>query len=243
MADGGETVSNTRGLPKEIQALYDRAVKAGDLAGRFLAFTDLILTATDIVTRIKRITREHEKELKKVEAEIQFLSRHKAKEDMAFRAMRGSYASPEKAFGVFNELCQSYAPDYVVEVIKLGSYRLGSATGMSFLGMRMAGREEADANYEKAVVPALATIAADQREYLKLKDTDLEVEHEKVLKFVSTIADQRLALEAAIREYTRERLEVAISMQPSDLENLNADELKYRQTILPEKLQDARPEP
>ncbi|MDG2284222.1 MAG: hypothetical protein P8N43_01655 [Alphaproteobacteria bacterium] len=64
MADGGETVSNTRGLPKEIQALYDRAVKAGDLAGRFLAFTDLILTATDIVTRIKRITREHEKELK-----------------------------------------------------------------------------------------------------------------------------------------------------------------------------------
>jgi hypothetical protein len=48
-----------------------------------------------------------------------------------------------------------------MEVVKLDSYRLGAAIGMNLLGMRMAGRDEADVNYERAVVPALGNIVED----------------------------------------------------------------------------------
>jgi hypothetical protein len=239
MDDTEETVANTSGLPKEIKAMQDRAMKAADPVERLRGFSTLISAANGLVTRIKRLTREHEKNLKQVEAEIEFLARHKAKEDMAFRALRGTYSSPEKVLDTFNDLCRTYAPDYVMDVVKLGSYRLGAAIGMNLLGMRMAGRDEADVNYEKAVIPALGNITEDQRSYLELKDTSLQSEHETVLKYVSTIADQRLALEAAVREYERERKDAAVSMQPADVKRLDADEFKTRLALLPQKQRDA----
>ena len=242
MDDQNETVANTSGLPKEIQAMQDRAKEAGDLVERLRGFSTLISAANGLVTRIKRITREHENNLKQVEAEIEFLARHKTKEDMAFRALRGTYGSPEKVLETFNVLCRTYAPEYVKEMLKLGSARLGAPIGMNLLGMRMAGRDEADVNFERAVVPALTNLADDQRSYLDLKDTSLETEHEAVLKFVSTIADQRLALEAAVREYERERKEAAGSMQPEDIKRLDADEFKIRLALLPQKQRDAEME-
>jgi hypothetical protein len=85
----------------------------------------------------------------------------------------------------------------------------------------------------------LGNIAEDQRAYLELKDTSLQSEHEEVLKFVSIIADQRLALEAAVREYERERKDAAVSMQPADIARLDADEFKVRLALLPQKQRDA----
>lgn len=234
-----DTVANTGGLPKEIRAMQDRAMKSADLVERLRAFSTLISASNGLVSRIKRVTREHEKNLKQVEAEIEFLARHKAKEDAAFRALRNTYSAPEKALETFNDLCRTYAPEYVMEVVKLGSYRLGAAIGMNLLGMRMAGRDEADVNYERAVIPALGNIVEDQRAYLELKNTSLQSEHEEVLKFVSTIADQRLALEAAVREYERERKDAAVSMQPDDIRRLDADEFKTRLALLPQKQRDA----
>jgi hypothetical protein len=234
-----DSVANTGGLPKEIKAMQDRAMKAADLVERQRGFTTLISAANGLVSRIKRVTREHEKNLKKVEAEIEFLARHKAKEDMAFRALRGTYSSPEKALETFNDLCGTYATDYVLEVIGLGAYRLGPAIGVNLLGMRMAGRDEADVNYQRAVVPALTNLAEDQKAYLELKGTNLETEHEAVLKFVSTIADQRLALEAAVREYERERKDAAVSMQPDDIKRLDAEEFSTRLALLPQKQREA----
>lgn len=237
--DKNNTVANTGGLPKEIKAMQDRAMASGDMVERLRGFSTLISAANGLVTRIKRVTRDHEKNLKQVEAEIEFLARHKAKEDMAFRALRGTYGSPEKVLDTFNELCRTYAPEYVMEVVKLGSARIGTPIGMNLLGMRMAGRDEADVNYERAVVPALANLVEDQRGYLDLKGTSLQSEHETVLKFVSTIADQLLALEAAVREYERERKEAAVSMQPDDIKRLDADEFKIRLALLPQKQRDA----
>jgi hypothetical protein len=118
-------------------------------------------------------------------------------------------------------------------------YRLGAAIGVNLPGMRMAGRDEADVNYERAVIPALGAIAEDQRGYLDIKDTNLESEHEEVLKFVSTIAGQRLALEASVREYERERKDAAVSMQPADIKRLDADEFKTRLSLLPQKQREA----
>ena len=237
--DTKETVANTGGLPKEIKAMQDRAMASGDMVERLRGFSTLISAANGLVTRIKRVTRDHEKNLKQVEAEIEFLARHKAKEDMTFRALRGTYGSPEKVMETFNTLCRTYAKDYVMEVVKLGSGRLGTPVGVNLLGMRMAGRDEADVNYERAVVPALANIVEDQKAYLELKDSSLQSEHETVLMFVSTIADQRLALEAAVREYERERKEAAVSMQPDDIKRLDADEFKIRLALLPQKQRDA----
>jgi hypothetical protein len=237
--DTDDSVANTSGLPKEIQAMQDHAMKTADFVERLRAFTTLISAANGLATRIKRITRDHEKNLKKVEAELEFLARHKAKEDMAFRALRGTYSAPEKALETFNGLCRTYSPDYVMEVVRLGSSRIGAVVGMNLLGMRMAGRDEADVNFERAVVPALANIAEDQRGYLDLKDTNLETEHDEVLKFVSTITHQRLALEAAVREYERERKESAISMQPDDIKRLDVDGFNLRLSLLPQKQRDA----
>ncbi len=158
---------------------------------------------------------------------------------MAFRALRNTYSAPEKAMETFNDLCRTYTHEYVMEVVRLGSYRLGPVIGMNLLGMRMAGRNEADSNYERAVVPALANIVEDQRGYLELKGTSLETEHEEVLKFVSTIADQRLTLEAAVRDYERGRKDAAVSMQARDIKRLDADEFKTRLALLPQKQREA----
>ena len=242
MSETNDTVANTSELPKELVVMQDRARNSGDLVDRLRSFSTLIAAANGLITRIKRITREHEKNLKQVEAEIEFLARHKAKEDLAFRTLRNTYSAPEKALETFNTLCRTYAPDYVMEVVKLGSYRLGAAIGMNLRGMRMEGRNEADVNYEKAVIPALANIVADQRAYLELKGTSLQDEHEEVPKFVSTIADQRLALEAAVREYERERKDAAISMEARDIKRLDTDEFKLRLALLPPKQRNAEME-
>ncbi len=66
MSETNETVANTSGLPKEIRAMQDRANESADLVERLRSFSVLISAANGLITRIKRITREHEKNLKQV---------------------------------------------------------------------------------------------------------------------------------------------------------------------------------
>ena len=239
MSDNNETDNNSAKIPKEIQALRDRAAKSVDLVERMRNHWNAAIAAKNMIYKLNRITKDHEAKLKSVETEIEFMVRHKVKEDMAYRALRATYSAPERALSTFNELCRTYEPDYVKDVIKLGSYRLGAVVGMSLLGMKMGGRLEAESSFETAVLPALMNIVDDQKAFLELKATNLEQENAGLREHNSAIAAQRVSLEAVIRECESESKDAATSMLKGDIDRLDGDEVILRLSLLSEKQRSA----
>lgn len=189
--------------------------------------------------RLGKQAKEKAGALKAAEADMAFLERHRAKEDVALRALRGTYVRPTKALAVFNDLCRNFAPHYVAEVIRLGSYRLGWPLGFGILNYRSETRIGADENYAQVVVPALDRIIPDQRDYLDLRDTGIEALHADALKAHTEVSDRRLSIEGAVRDLERDIRAAALSLSDSEVGKLDAEDYGFRMAILTPRQREA----
>ncbi len=235
MADDNKAAA----LPDSIVEAARETKAMKDMITRFRAFGVLVDMVLMEIARTDKVLKEQRKLRQEYEAEMTFLNRHSFKLDAVYRVLAGTYSSPRKAMTVVNDLCRSYPPEYVMEVVRLGSYRLGNPLGMNLLGIKSQSRVDADEHYERSVVPALMEVLPDQRIYLELKQRSIESQHERSVAQVTELTSRRFALEGAAKEYEKEQRIMAASMQPEDIEKLDDEEKGMRIMLLPERQREA----
>ena len=235
MADESKAAS----LPDQIAKAAREAMSIKDVIMRFRALGVLVDMVLMEIARTDKVLKEQRKLRQEFEAEMTFINRHSFKLDAVYRALSGTYSSPRKAMTVVNDLCRSYPLEYVMDVVKLGSYRLGNPLGMNLLGIKSQSRVDADENYERAVVPVLLEVLPDQRIYLELKQRSIESQHERSVNQVTELTSRRFALEGAAKDYEKEQRVIAASMQPEDIAKLDDEEKGMRIMLLPERQREA----
>jgi hypothetical protein len=226
-------------LPEDVIATERKARSAPTPLRKFRAYSELRYVAQLALHKLAKKAKEYETALRGVEEEMNFISRHKAKEDIAFRALRGSFSRPERAMATFNDLVRTYPPEYVTTVLQLGAARLATPFGMNLLGMKSASRQAAEDNFDVHVVPALNNILEDQREYLRMLDQRLERLHEQALKAFTYLQDQKSGMEGVLRGYEEEHRTSAMEMAREEADKLDIEEAAMRLSLLPPKLREA----
>jgi hypothetical protein len=203
-------------------------LKAGPALRRFRVLCALSREMQAAVETVNLEIREQESVLRQGDDDIAFIKRHRAKLDICYRAMRGTYEAPDRAMAAFNQFCKNTATDAVNEAVHGDGQWLGKLIGARFLGITSRARQQADENYRSAVVPALRIIAPDHRSYLEMVAGNLEFEHARIREALDASTSERLALDKAQGEFEREILAAAITMTPDELENLRPEQDEYR---------------
>jgi hypothetical protein len=226
-------------LPKDLSEAIDKAAAARTPLDTFRALKEAHRIGVLAHRKLAKSATQKEKALRAVETDMAFLNRHKAKEDVALRAMRSTYSQPMKALAQFNELCRNFAPTYIVEVLQLGAWRLGTPMGMAMFNYRSKSRMAADDNYAMAVLPSLIPLIQDQPDYLRLRDTGIEDLHDQALRSFTQVNEQKLAIESSLRQQERDMVTAAVSMSQAEVAKLDYEEAGFREMVLPERLKKA----
>lgn len=232
-------------LPVTLANLHQDAKTAGDLVETFRAYVKLLNAAYKALERAREETRLAERHVNVLRVDYDFFTRHKARVEVAFRALRETYRNPSKALRIIDELCGSYPPQYVYEVCQLGSYRLGVPHGWNMLGVRSAPRIDADQNYVEAVIPALAQVLPDHAAYLGLRVNDIESEFDDAVSSSSRKRAAQAAIEAALPGWGEELSACSIALKPSEIDRLSNSEREVRRRLMPKpvvKVQDEETE-
>lgn len=175
--------------------------------------------------------KEKERLLRETDGDIAFIKHHRGKLDVCYRAMRATYAAPDRAMASFNALCTDMSSEAVREAISVGSHCLGKATGASILGVASQARKRADKNYMSVVIPALTKLIPEQQSYLELLAGNIESEHAAMREALVSSESERFALDEAQIQFEREILEAAIAMPPDDVDKLRPVPDEYNAAV------------
>ena len=203
-------------------------LKAGPALRRFRVLCALSREMRMAVETVTLEIREQESLLRRGDDDIAFIKRHRAKLDICYRAMRGTFVAPDRAMSAFNQFCKTAGADAVREAVQGGGQWLGKIIGGRFLGITSTPRKLADENYRSTVVPALLIIIPDHGSDLGMVASNLELEHEKTRVALDASTSERLALDRAQNQFDREILTAAITMTPEELESLRPEQDEYR---------------
>lgn len=206
-------------------------LKATPPLRRFRLLCDLAREIQDAIDIVSLEMRERERQSRETDNDIAFLKHHRAKLDICYRALRGTYAAPDRAMAALNALCKKSAPEAVLAEISTGSQCLGKAEGWRLVGIASGARKQADENYFTVVVPVLSKIIPDQAGYLDIIARDLEMEVAKAQNALAVLSSEKQALEAAQHQFEREILAAAIEMTPEDLRQLQPHQDEYRAAV------------
>lgn len=219
-------------LPDALNTKHENAKKAADRLARYRLFVILINQGYKKLEEIKKSERKADKEVSRLSADHDFFLRHQDKMNALFRTMRETYSNPAKVLRGLDDLCRHYPAQYVFEVCQLGSYRLGSPMGWSFLGFRSLSRNDADANYAEVVIPLLSKILSDHRDYLDLRQSDIATRYDAAVAEVATIRREKAAVEAGLPTWTQEMTSCAADMSEDEVAQLTPEEAEVRRRIV-----------
>lgn len=206
-------------------------LKAGPPLRRFRVLCALSREMQEAVETINLEIREQERLLGEMDEDIAFIKNHRGKLDICYRAMRGTYAVPDRAITTFNTFCKDSTTEALNDAINGGSRWLGKPIGGSFLGIVSPARKQAEVNYASVVVPALLKILPDHKSYLEFVAGNHEFEYAKKREVLAALEAERLALDEAQWEFEREILAAAIAMTPEDLRQLEPERDEYRAAV------------
>lgn len=212
-------------LPENIEKLLKLLSKADGNVGQFRAYVKLLDRSYKTINSLGAELRKQERNYNKMKTDLAFFMRHRDKVDVLLRALRETYSNSSKALRTLEELAQAYPPQYVFDVCQLGSYRLGAVMGWSFLNMKSLTRMEADVNYVEAVLPAIAAVLPDHRDYLALRAAGIEKEIETELEKLKEMQRAKAAVEAALLKWSEEMTALGHALRPAEREKLNFQEL------------------
>lgn len=215
------------------------AASEADVVKRFRALFDLVYRIKKAHSRIGKKLKEFEKSERYLEIEKRFLTKHETRLDALGQALFQTYSNPAKARETLDQLSGSYDPRYVMDVVKLGPWRLGRLLGVNLLGLKSESRRIAEAYYDKSILPALEIIVPDHGDYIKLKKLDVEARYDAVLADLEAARKTLATVEAAMKKYANELEIAAKSMLPDDIARLTDEEVAERLMLLPAKMREA----
>ncbi|NQW08842.1 MAG: hypothetical protein HQ481_03015 [Alphaproteobacteria bacterium] len=219
-------------LPDTLKTKYDNAKKAADRLVRYRLYVKLISLGYKKLEEIKKTERAAEKAVARLSTDHDFFLRHQDKVNALFRAMRETYSNPTKTLRALDDLCRHYPAQYVFEVCQLGSYRLGSPMGWAVLGFRSISRNDADGNYVEAILPMLAQMLRDHRDYLDLRQSDIAARFEDTAADVAAIRREKAAIEGGLPTWTQEMTSCAADMSKDDVVQLSPEEAEVRRRLV-----------
>lgn len=221
-------------LPVTLADLHEGAKNAGDRIATFRAYVKLLNTAYNALEIAREAARLAERHVNSLRIDHIFFQRHKARVEVAFKALRDTYRSPAKALRTIDELCSSYPAQYVYEVCQLGSYRLGTPHGWNVLGVRSATRVEADQNYADMAIPALGQMLPDHAAYLEMRAKDVEAEFEETVADSSRKRAVQAAIETVLPTWSDELAACALSLTPPEIARLSNGEREVLRRLVPQ---------
>lgn len=230
-------------LPVTLANLHGDAKRSDDRVETFRAYVRLLNQAYKALEKARDEARLADRHLAELRTDHTFFLRHKARVEVAFKALIDTYRNPTRAMRVVDELAGSYPAQYVYEVCQLGSYRLGTPLGWNVLGVRSASRIEADQNYLDVVIPALAQMLPEQSGYLELRNKDIEAMFEDALADANRKRAVQAAIEAAVPGWSEELAACALSLTPGQVDRLSNGEREVRRRLMPQPKAEAKTEP
>lgn len=223
----------TDNLPVALARLREDATRASDRIETFRAYVKLLNAGYKALEKAREEARLAERDVDALRVDHIFFQRHKARVEVAFKALRDTFRNPAKALRVIDELCGNYPAQYVYEVCQLGSYRLGTPHGWNVLGVRSAARVEADDNYAQAVIPALAQMLSDHAAYLEFRARDIEQLYDDAVAESTRKRAAQAAIESALPNWSDELLSCSQSLTPAQVDKLTNGEREVRRRLLP----------
>ncbi|MBT6139874.1 MAG: hypothetical protein HOH65_20550 [Rhodospirillaceae bacterium] len=206
-------------------------LKADPPLHRFRTYWGLVRGMRSALKTIDLELEASKERLRALEEDAAFVKRHRAKLDVCYRALRGTYAAPDRAMAAFNLLCRNISAEAAVQEIGLGSHRLGTALGRTFFGIRSQARKDAEANYASNVVTALSSIIKDQGAYLEMLAKNVESEEATAQHDVAAARAELQGLETAQERYEREMRMAARAIGEDQARQLGPEEEDYRQSV------------
>lgn len=219
-------------LPKNIEQLLKATTKGVGRVETFRAYVKLLDTSYKTVDKLGAELRKQERNYNKMKDDHAFFARHRAKVDVLIKAMRDTYTNSTKAMRTLEELAQNYPIQYVFEVCQLGSYRLGSVQGWAFLAVRSASRIDADQNYVNVVLPAIAAILPDHRDYLELRSAGIEERLQSELDKLNEMRRTKAEIDSALPKWSDGMTALANAMDADDVARMNLQERAVQEKLI-----------
>lgn len=218
-------------LPKNIEQLLKEATKGTDRVAAFRAYVKLLDTGYKTVDKLNGEIRKQERHYNRLKEDQTFFARHRAKVDVLLRAMRETYNNSTKALRTLEELAQNYPPQYVFDVCNLGSYRLGAVQGWSFLSIQSASRLDANQNYANNVIPAIAQVLPNHRDYVELRNAGIEERVQAELDKLNEMRRAKAEIDMGLPKWSDAMKALADEMKPEDLALLNQQERTVQEKL------------
>lgn len=218
-------------LPKNLEKLLKEATKGVDRVDAFRSYVKLLDAGHKTAAKLGSEIRKQENTYNRLKDDFEFFSRHRAKVDILLRAMRETFVNSTKALRTLEELAQNYPVQYVFDVCKLGSYRLGSVQGWSFLSIHSASRVDADQNYANAVIPAIAQILPNHRDYVELRNSGVEERVQSEFDKLNEMRRVKAEIDTNLPKWSDAMKALAEEMKPADIELLNAQERTVQEKL------------
>jgi len=219
-------------LPENIEKLLKESQNGSDRVEQFRSYVKLLDRAYKAADKLGSELKKQERNYDKMKTDHAFFGRHRMKVDVLIKAMRDTYVNSTKALRTLEELAEHYDAQYVFEVCHLGSYRLGAVQGWSFLNVRSASRLEADANFENAVLPAIAKVLPDHRDYLRLRAAGIEDQLQAELDKLNEMRRALSEVQSGIPKWTEEMTALAVAMKQPEIARLNAQEQAVHERLV-----------
>lgn len=229
-------------LPATLATLHGDAKTASDRLETFRAYVKLLNHAYKALEKAREEARGADRKLNELRVDHTFFLRHKAKVEVAFKALIDTYRNPTKAMRTVDELVASYPAQYVFEVCQLGSYRLGVPLGWNVLGVRSETRIEADQNYVDVAIPALAQMLPEHAGYLELRARDVEAQFEAALADANRKRSVQAAVETALKSWSDELTACATTLAADEVARLSKGEREVHRRLMPQPKARAEPE-
>lgn len=224
----------TDNLPVTLANLHEDAKKAGSRIETFRAYVKLLNAGYRALEKAREEARTAEHRVNGMRMDHVFFQRHKARVEVAFRALRDTYRSPAKALRMIDDLAANYPAQYVYDVALLGTYRFGTPHGWSILGIRSTARLEADQNYVEAVLPALVQLLPDHGAYVELRSQNIEQEFEDALASSNRKRAVQAAIEVAVPTWSEELKACALTLTQTEIDRLTNGEREVRRRLMPQ---------
>ena len=218
-------------LPIKIEELLKEATRGTDRVAAFRAYVKLLDTGYKTSEKLGGEIRKQEIVYNRLKDDESFFSRHRAKVDMLVRAMRETYANPTKVLKTLEDLAMNYPIQYVFEVCGLGSYRLGLVQGWSFFSIQSAARLDANQNYANAVMPAIAQVLPDHRDYVELRNSGIEERTQAELDKLNEMRRTKSELDTALPKWSDAMKALAEEMKPEEVALMNQQERTVQEKL------------
>ena len=223
-------------LPSTLKSLHEDARSAKARTDTFLSYINLMNKAYKEFDQAKNKSKLADRHLNAMKAEHTFYQRHTTKIDALYVVLPECFSSPTKVMRNLDEMVMHYPAEYVFEVCKLGAWRIGPANGWTFFGFKSMSRIEAELAYEQRVLPIIAQMLADHRDYIELRQRGVEEAYDLANEDATEKRFELAAIEAVLPVWRDEMKAAATALTQDEVDRLTPDEREVRRRLMPSQL-------